>query len=144
MTTFLRSGLYLADGLFQNSDRLLVIVPVGNMNEAETDGKLTAPDEVENDIHRVIADILAGSLGPPCMPSEGQFEIGSESGGSTRANWSCRYVLMGSPFVCRLSLNPQALPARALSQAEDNIRPEVFDDTEELVPVKFNRKDDLF
>ena len=78
------------------------------------------------------------------MPSKGQFEIGSESGSTTHPNGSCGHVLMDSPFVCRLSLYPQALPTRALSQAEDNIRSGVFDDPEELIPVKSNREDDFF
>jgi hypothetical protein len=51
---------------------------------------------------------------------------------------------MGSPFVCRLSLNPQALPTRALSKAKDDIRPETLNHTEKLVSMKSNREYDFF
>ena len=55
------SCFYLANGLFYQPNRLLVIIAVGDVNEAKPDRKLMALYESKNNIHRIITDIL------PCL-----------------------------------------------------------------------------
>jgi hypothetical protein len=103
-----------------------------------------SPYEIENDIHRVIADILPGLTGRFPLPSERQSEIGPEAWRSTRKNRSCFLIWTISPSVYRLALNPQALSVGALSQTEDDIGSVLFDRVEKLPLVKPNREDDFF
>src|SRR5678816_1779113 len=110
---------YLANGLFYQPNRLLIIIAVGDVNEAKSDWKLMSLYEIENDIHRIITDILPCLVGRFPLPSESQSEIGPEAGRSTRKNRSCLVIWTISPSVCRLNFNPQAFSASALSQAED-------------------------
>ena len=100
--------------------------------------------EIENNIHRVIADILPCLVGRFPLPSESQSEIGPEAWRSTRKNRSCFVIWTISPSVYRLGLNPQALSVSALSQAEDDIGSVLFDGVEKLPLVKPNREDDFF
>src|SRR5262245_5605166 len=109
------SRFYLSNGLFYKPNRLLVIVAVGDVNEAKPDRKLMALYEIEDNIHRIIADILSSLIGRFPPPSEVQSEMGLEAWRSTRTNRSCLAIWTISPSVCRLDLNPQALPAGALS-----------------------------
>ena len=103
-----------------------------------------SPYEIENDIHRVIADILPGLTGRFPLPSERQSEIGPEAWRSTHKNRSCFLIWTISPSVYRLALNPQVLSAGALSQAEDDIGSVLFDRVEKLPLVKPNREDEFF
>jgi hypothetical protein len=50
---------YLANGLFYKAHRLPVIIVVGDVNEAKADRKPMSLYEIENNIHRIITDILA-------------------------------------------------------------------------------------
>ena len=138
------SRFHLANGLFHKPNRFLVIVAVGDVNEAKPDRKPVSLDEIENDIHRVIADILPGLIGRFSSPSESQSEIGPEAWGSTRKNRSWFLIWTISSSVCRLGFNPQTLSAGALSQAEDDIGSVLFDGVEKLALVKPNWEDDFF
>lgn len=138
------SCFYLANGLFYQPNRLLVIIAVGDVNEAKPDRKLMAFYESKNNIHRIITDILPCLVGRFPLPSESQSEMGPEAGRSTGKNRSCLVIWTISPSVCRLDLNPQALSVGALSQAEDEIGSVLFDGVEKLPPVKPNREDDFF
>jgi len=138
------SRFYLANGLFYKPKRLFVIIAVGNVNEAKPDRKLMSLYEIENNIHRIITDILSRLVGRFPLPSESQSEIGPEASRSTRKNRSCLVIWTISPSVCRLDLNPQTLSVSALSQAEDEIGSVLFDGVEKLPPVKPNREDDFF
>ena len=117
---------------------------MGDVNEAKPDRKPVSLYEIENNIHRVIADILPGLIGRFPLPSESQSEIGREAWGSTRKNRSRFLIWTISSSVCRLGFNPQALSAGALSQAENDIGPLLFDGVEKLPLVKPNREDDFF
>jgi hypothetical protein len=138
------SFFYLANGLFDKPNRLLAIVVVGDVNEAKADRKLMALYKIEDNIHRIIADILPCLVGRSPLPSESQSEISLEAWRSTRTNRSCFAIWTISSSVGRLNLNPQALSAGALSQAEDEIGSVLFDGVEELSSVKSNREDDFF
>jgi hypothetical protein len=138
------SRFHLANGFFHNSNRLLVVIAVRDVNEAKPDRKPVSLYEIENNIHRVIADILPGLIGRFSLPPESQSEIGPETWRSTRKNRSCFLIWTISPSVCRLRLNPQALSVGALSQAEDDIGSVLFDGVEKLPLVKPNREDDFF
>jgi hypothetical protein len=138
------SRFHLANGLFHKPNRLLVIIAVGNVNEAKPDGKPVSLYEIENDIHGVIADILPGLIGRFPLPPESQSEIGPEAWRSTRKNRSRFPIWTISPSVCRLGLNPQALSMGALSQAENDIGAVLFDGVEKLPLVKPNREDEFF
>ena len=100
--------------------------------------------EIENNIHRIVTDIFPCLVGRFPLPAQSQSEIGLEAWRPTGKNRSCLVIGTISPSVCRLGLNPQAFPVRALSQAEDEIGSMLLDCVKKLRLVKLNRKDDFF
>ena len=114
------------------------------MNEAKADREPMSLYEIENNIHRIITDILARLVGRFPLPSESQSETRLEAGRSTGKNRFCFAIWTISPSVYRLDFNPQALSVSALSQAEDEIGSVLFNGVEKLPFVKPNREDDFF
>jgi hypothetical protein len=100
--------------------------------------------EIENNIHRIITDILACLVGRFPLPSESQSETGLEAWRSTGKNRSCLIIWTISSSVYRLDLNPQALSASALSQAENEIGAVPLDCVDKLSLVKPNCEDNFY
>ena len=135
---------YLANRLFYKAHRLSIIVAVRDVNEAKADRKSTPLYEIENNIHRIVTDILACLVGSSPLRAKSQSETRLEAWRSTGKNRSCPVIWAISPSVYRLGLNPQAFSVRALSEAEDEIGSMLLDCVKKLRLVKFNRKDDFF
>src|SRR5262245_52009600 len=115
-----------------------MIVAVRDVNEAKADRKSPPLYEIENNIHRIITDILTCLVGSSPLRAESQSEIRLEAWRSTGKNRSCPVIWAISPSVYRLGLNPQAFSLRALSEAEDVIRSMLRECPGELRLAKFN------
>ena len=100
--------------------------------------------EIENNIHRIITDILARLVGRfPCRPRANLILVLRLEAPPARIGLALSPGLF-LPSVYRLDLNPQAFSVSALSQAEDKIGSMLFDGVEKLPLVKPNREDDFF
>src|SRR5262245_25143554 len=74
---------YLANRLFYKAHCLSIIVAVRDVNEAKADRKSTPLYEIENDIHRIITDILTCLVGSSPLRAESQSETRLEAWRST-------------------------------------------------------------
>jgi len=113
------------------------------MNEAITDRKPAPFQEIEDDVHGIVANIFPCVLRRSRLPSQIQFEIGGEPSRTIRGNPPCLLTFGIPPLVNRRGLNPQEAATRALAQAQDDIRVIRFDNVDELTPVKSDREDDF-
>jgi len=113
------------------------------MNEAITDRKPASFQEIEDDVHGIVANIFPCVLRRSRVPSQIQFESGGESSRTIRGNPPCLLTFGIPPLVNRRGLNPQEAATRALAQAQDDIRVIRFDNVDELTPVKSDREDDF-
>jgi hypothetical protein len=97
--------------------------------------------KMKNDVHRVITHILSGVIGG--FPVQSQLQISPEPLRTSRDDRSPLLVLMVSPAIDRLSLNPKPPAPGTLSQSQDDIRLVFLYGTDELAFVKSNGKDDF-
>ena len=113
------------------------------MNETKANGKPMSLYEIEDNIHGIIADILACLVGRFPLAAERRSKSGLEAWRPTGKNRSCLVIWTVAPSVYRLGFNPQAFSVRALSQTEDDIGSMLLDGVEKLRLAKFDREDDF-
>src|SRR5438093_11130107 len=92
------------------------------MNEAITDRKPAPFQEIEDDVHGIVANIFPCVLRRSHLPSQIQFENGREPSRTIHDNPPYLLTFGIPPLVNRRGLNPQEAAARALAQAQNDIR----------------------
>jgi hypothetical protein len=107
-------------------------------------GRWPPPQQViEDDIHRIIADVLAGVSRKPARRAQIRSEIAKKLAGAAFFDRAQPVILAVAPPVKRDCFDAQARAAAALPQAQDQLRFVLVDGGNELGTLEFYRKNDF-